>query len=399
MIKYYTELCPHAVTLYERGKDPDLTRYATGTAAHDILHALAIHPHAKRDEVMDHTCKKLIETGRSGYDAEGPLPPDSVFHGRDLVEEWINWGNDPVINGAEYELGMGFTRTWGLVSYEAGWFSVRPDVIYPLDLDSEEGFGRGICVRDYKTAWNAGPAWLQSTQARCQAVACRIWAQAEAGQGFWEGMNQPDFIRREVVNLRTMGVYHEDTWLDAEGLFEMGQWQTDIATVVDAIGEPDLIDNPARRRPRVGKHCGRCAYHRDCEAWMSSGWSTSDQSIAGDYILSKANVAIHKAHLEEVAAESAVVLESGTHIGFTGVKKSIASEDFVANAWAAWSEGKELSESLVRGFLIAAKLGKAQVTAIAKALYPGKDGRAQREAFIAVNTDIKIERRFKVWDP
>lgn len=391
MIKYYTELCPHAVTLYERGKDPDLTRYATGTAAHDILHALAIHPHAKRDEVMDHTCKKLIETGRSGYDAEGPLPPDSVFHGRDLVEDWINWGNDPVIDGAEYELGMGFRPDWSLIPYGGAWFEVRPDNMYPLELDGEEGFGRGVCVRDYKSAWNAGPAWLQTTQARCQAVAAWLWSN-------YAGV-QPDFVRREVVNLRTHGVFHEDTWLDAEGLMTMKQWQADITTVVDAIGEPDLIDNPSRRRPRVGLGCARCVFHRDCDAWHSFGHDGGSVCVAEDYILSKANVAAYKEHLVEAAAEDAIVLESGTHVGFTGVKKSVPSEDFVANAWAAWSDGKELSESLVRGFLIAAKLGKAQVKAIAKALFPARDQKGQRELFIHTNTDVKIERRFKIWEP
>lgn len=392
-LKYYLELCPHAVTLYEQGSQHDLSLYARGTAAHDILHALALHPHEDYDTVARHTCQKLIETGRSGYDSEGPLSPDAVFAGRDIVMRWIDWGNDPRIDGALYEHGMGFRDDWSLTDYEHGWFRVRPDVMYPCSADDGE-FGQGICVRDYKTSWTADASWLNSIQARCQAVAGWSWSLEQGGMS-------PSFIRREVVNLQTRRSFYEDVWLDAEGIAQLKRWRADIGTVINALDGMGLAgqDHAERRQPRTGKHCYRCPYRRWCKRMNEVGENVELTTLASDLIAHETSLEDIKGLLKEATAETPVDIGNNNYVGWHEKRQQEPVEDIADLVWRAWAGDQETAPtpSLVRGLLRASGIGMKQIRSIAKTLYPSKEDKSSREMMVSRMSRPSIRRRFGVF--
>ncbi len=391
MVKLYLEYCPLAVKLYKDGVDYDKARYATGVAGHDVGHAIGKYPQSDPEEVADIVVRRLIATGRRGVDAEGPLKPDHAFAGRDIFMAWLYQGGDVHPHPeAKYEHGLGFEvdgDTWTPVDYGADTsrFNVRPDCVYPLRLTGEEGYGVGLVTRDYKTNWNAGQHTCDTIQLRSQAV------------GTYHASSQfmtmrPDFIRREVVNLRTRQTYWEDTWLDGEGIELMKRWGRDIMSVVAAIEEGD-------RTPRVGKHCQSCQYMHGCSAVTKSNAPLIPSEAARDYILANQTAKNLAVQLKEAVGEGSISFDETT-VGYIGKETMTPVDNAAELVWEAWA-GKDdygsSANSAIRGLLKSSRIGITQLKAIAKALYPDKEQKAERARWLATVTKPKVNKRFGIW--
>jgi hypothetical protein len=395
-VRLYLEQCPHSLDLYDQGTD-DKAIYAVGTAAHDVAHAIGLYPDRDAEEVAAVVVQRLIESGRVGHDAEGPLRPDAVFAGRDIFLSWLYGGGDAHPHpGAKYEHGMGFKidadGQWTLTAYDdpEAAFRIRPDVLYPVRLASEEGYGVGLVTRDYKTSWAAGQETCESIQLRAQAVA--TWRARSTLMTM-----EPDFIRREVVNLRTGAVFVADTWLDGAGRATMDRWQRDVATVLDAIRD-------GAREPRVGAHCLRCPYVGACEARKANEATEHDgdpKALALEYVLVEAWRKELMKRLREATAETAIELGDGTRVGYKGVPTRTPADDVHRRLWESWSQGVEIGgagHSTARGALLAMKIGKTQLENVAKALYPdGDDKKSRRKAWVEAMTEPVTARRFGIW--
>lgn len=391
IIKLFTEKCPAAVDLYDEG-DEDRSLYAAGTAAHDIAHAIGIYPDADPDNVAAIIIAKLMATGRSGYDAEGPLSPDSVVQGRDIFMHWLYNGGDVHPHpAAQYEVGMGFIEgedgTWESAEYGSHGvsFQIRPDVVYPIQIHDEGGSGVGLVTRDYKTAWPTSQSTCETIQLKAQALA--VWLSRKKFMTM-----EPDFIRREVVNLRTRTTYHSDTWMDQSGRDKMEVWKSDIMATVKAIHSGD-------RAPRVGKHCLSCPYVLRCEARKATAAVDDPKALAASYVM---GVAAHKAmhaQLKAATEEHPIKLER-SFVGFSGKESRTPKDDVAKLVWDKWTEKMDLDSaatSAARGCLMSLKLGMTQLKAIAKALFPEKDQKAEREIWVWSVTDPVVKRSFNVW--
>ena len=390
----YTNRCPHAVQQYEDGAQWDRTIFATGVAAHDFLHAMGEFPHTDRETVCRSVAARLIATGREGHDSEGPLAPDAVYAGRDLVLEWINWGGDPSPVPGLFEPGFGFYMgdelPWRMTSYALGDFGIHPDAVYPIRTSE----GRGLVVRDYKTSWQAGAATVNTLQLRAQAVAVWMWSQTDKYPADWPA---PDFIRREVVSIRMRETFHEDTWLDAEGVHALRQWAGDISQTIKAMDTGD-------RSPRVGRHCLTCPFQQHCDAWTKVNpvgvEKDGAQVLADDYIMTLANSKRLEALCREVSQDGPIELTGGTVVGTVG--KASTKVD-VGKAAAAivreWFDDLDPGlQSQVIGMLIAMKPGVTQLRNVAKVIYQGADKKVKRAQFVDGCTFEKVSRKFGVFN-
>lgn len=395
-VRLFLEQCPAALTLYDEDRD-DRAIYATGVAGHDVLHGIGLFADKDPEEVAQVVVKRLISTGRHGIDAEGPLEPDAAFAGRDIVLRWIHQiGGDPHPHPhAHYEAGLGFRvegGVWHLTKYGEGGshFKIRPDVVYPLHLSGEEGWGVGIVTRDYKTSWAARAETLDTIQLRAQAVA--VW---HARKHFIR--MEPDFIRREVVNLRSGAVYTADTWMDGAGRATIDRWGKDILTTIAAINE-------GNREPRVGAHCLKCPYVAHCDARKDAANDPLDddlETLAREYVLAEAWRKDLQKRLRKATQEAPIDVGDDTIVGFIGKPTRTPADDVHKLVWDEWSGDLELdgaAHSTARGMLRAMHVGKTQLEHLAKAVIPdGDDKKSRRAAWVDKMTKPVIARKFGIW--
>lgn len=364
-LRLFTERCPAAVELYEAGAPVDRSVFATGTAAHDVLDAVSRFGFTP--EVVEHAVKQLISAGRGGVDAEPPLPPDRVFAGRDLAVAYVKQHGLPE---GWPELGLAFDASWNPVEYTdaRAWFRVRLDLAYVIEVDDEESVGTGLVVRDYKTAWSAGEDLLESIQLRAQAVAALAhWKEFELDA-------PPDFVRREVINLRTRRSWHVDTWIGDQA-DEIEQWKRDIVTLSEA-----MLAKPRIARP--GVHCIGCDYAAVCPAAEQLGEASDPVGIAVRYAAAQG----HADELRELAKRAAgegVIETPDGEVGFIAVDVRKPKEDAWSVLLEHWLMGQTVdgpTMQLARGFLARMKWGVSQVESIAKGIMPGrKQAKARRE--------------------
>lgn len=375
-LKLMTRHCPKALDHYEAGVAVDRSVFAAGTAAHDVLHALA----TTGPEAVEPTVLAMLAVGREGIDAEPPIHPDAVFEGRDIALAWYERvGGVLGSPEARYELGLAFREDWSRTRYDddRAWFRIRLDVFDEVYGDDEELPARGVVVRDYKTAWPTDASELGTIQMRAQALAV-----VEAGLA--DGV---DFVRREVVNLRTGKVFHEDLWLVDEG-HHLEEWKRDLEMLIRA----------AHARPRVarpGAHCLQCPFVRVCEAPRELLQTNDPDQVVVRYAAAVA-LADGLAELaKEATADHALVVD-GTAVGYRVRNRRRATADAPDALWRAWTVDADLDERTVgvaRGLLTAMQVGVSQVQAIAKTLSrDARDDLLERALEVDATREWGVER-------
>lgn len=388
-LRLFIEACPRAVDLYEANAPIDRSIYAIGTAAHDCLHALGdagLTGEFDESKLLDAVCLKLMSTGRQGVDAEPPIAPDAVFAGRDLAERYYRERPLPTAD-AWFEKGFGFDPGWKNVSYhDATWFRTRLDVVEKVTHEDEESYGVGLIVRDYKSAWPAGESLLESIQLRSQAVA--VWKADPA----WFGMDQPpDFIRREIVNLRTLQTFHADVWTSGNDHI-LEAWMRQIETAIEAEAVKPRTASP-------GVRCVGCMYAGSCPD-AAGFFGTMKPSDAATAYAVAVGVAKGLEPFARAAAQEAPALVPGGEVGWRVQAKRTAVSDAGARLWERWTQGQTVdpgADGLVRGLLARIGIGVSQVESVAKALFPGRKEKEDRETFAATLLNQTSGRRFGIW--
>jgi hypothetical protein len=381
-LRLFAEHCPAAVQHYEDGTPYDRSIFAVGTAAHDVLCALA----TGGMPAVAPTVEALLAVGRGGIDAEPPLPPDAVFEGRDLALRWYEREGCSLGGpSARYEVGLALLPDGTPTRYDDDTALVRArlDVCDVIEYDDEEAAGTGIEVRDYKSAWTTSATLLDGIQLRAQAV---LAVRSADRLGF----PRPDFVRRTVVNLRTLAVYSDDLWLDEDGEAVLDSWWQDVRVAALAADARPRVASPSSR-------CLGCGYVARCQP--------AQDFLADDRVDACARYAVSvalTAELQTAAREATAEWPVRVGDAVIGTVAKLVREplpDAGLRLWARWREGHpdEAVEPLARGLLAAMGLGVSQIESAAKRIFADRKQKPEREAFVASLLGEKITQRFGIW--
>jgi hypothetical protein len=211
---------------------------------------------------------------------------------------------------------------------------------------------------------------------------------------------RPDFIRREVANIRTGGHYHADTWI-GEASDTLDQWKRDLELAIDAAD--------TNRIARPGYGCMGCPYVLSCGPASDLDDCGDPSEVAEMYAVSKARTA-ELEKLARVACDGGAIGVPGGRVGFTAKDRAVPAKGAGMALWESWCSDvqfdvsrlakgdlNDATDCLARSFITAAKLGQSNVKALAKALHPEKEDKAAREALVESLTEFKAGSRFGVW--
>jgi hypothetical protein len=426
--------CPAALDYYEIGAEEDRSRYHVGTAAHAALQAV----HSAYG-IEDQDCglwgirrlclaagKELIANGRRYEDRqEPPLPPDDVWVGVKIAEEWL-LENPPEPGRAE--LGLAVDRDYRPCAWDSEAARLRCILDLVTEGEDDRGEGWWTVLREFKTAWSTDKSALDTLQLKAQAVIG--WAH------FGPGAETEVYsgILQQVVNLRTGGVFERPLSFepDSDGRRNAERWERELAATMDALDEqrdvicegcgernPDRVagyrdDNgyqaghsdlrngdlcgpltPAADRPRgpvgrpkaPGPNCRGCPAIAACEPLRAA----SPADYAALWVVGQAIRDHARENLEPLVDQRPAELGDGkVLVGWSLRSKRTAKDD-------AWVELSNLWHGNVAGALRAAGLTAANVRALAKATHPHDKPAA--DALFQELTEIRWERRFDCFTP
>lgn len=379
-LKSASKHCPRVVDHIEADVPRDRRIFETGTAAHAILQAIGERTEAEgesltldqMDVVATAVCLQLIEEGRSFEGTpEPPLSPDRVFAGRELALDFLFFhGLAP--DGSLYEKGLAVDSNWDPVPYsEDAYFRGILDLLTPIEIDTEEDTARTLIIRDYKSAWPTSKDELDTIQLRGQALLA-VAHYPEA-----------DTMIREVVNLQTREIFRDT--LDVTDPDTLLDWQRDIDTTIAALS--------GERQANPGHKCLGCPYALTCsEAGMVTLIENWDSPVKrGKAWLAFKAQAAELQKLLKSETEEAPIDTGSALVGTFPVASRAPRQNFHFDLWEEWSyDGGE-----ALGLLGALKLGKGNLEAVAKVLFPKRSDKANREVWVQDMTDPKVTRRFQ----
>jgi hypothetical protein len=354
--------CPAALGYLEAGEPYGRGVFAVGVAAHDILWRIGLD-HGSLARVPS-VVAELISEGRGGMDADGPLPPDAVFEGRDLALRFAARQDWPVDDDLVwYELGIGLSPTWEIVPYATGvWFGSRPDVVrVDVELD-EDDVRMVLTVGDYKTAWPAGDRDLDTVQRRSQAVAVVAWAESQGID--W------DVLRLQIDNLRAGTTHRRDLWRhDPTTEPMLASWRQDLALLIGATS--------TNREKRPGVGCDGCPFVVPCRP-------SPDSSPGHEYSGLKARLAEVTVDLKARHADRTAERIAGGWVGYRAVERAVVAEDAGQRLVRAYLRATRLDlDGQAWARLIQAGLGVTSVKRIARICYPERSQITERKELIA----------------
>lgn len=398
----------------------DRSIFETGIAAHDVLHQVGIATNkigrvlseAETAKVANETCRALIQNGRSFEGVpEPPLQAERTFAGRDLAIEYL-W-EFPLEPGAAYETKLSADEKWEPThkrdkgKMHTRWTGIVDVLIHSTEED-EEYAQSVLTVRDYKTNWNAGPAWLESLQARlyvCLALAHQS--------------TLPNVLRLEVVNLRSRRTYQKELRLPGD-LPDVESWQRDLTAMAEAIESSAVRENQTIASDRVwlpdkvsypytpGAGCLNCPAALECPAVaVSLGCKIEDatpESVAEELALVEATRDPLRKMAMRMLSEEPVEIPGGT-VGYHRVEKRQVRESAYGAVAEDWCERlypdaddnrRDLYAGILRNFLSAMSggFGVSAIDNLAKVLHP-TDMEARR-AWLDRHIEVVGGSRFEI---
>lgn len=386
--------CPHAVTLAAAGAPYDRTIFAAGIAAHAVLQDLgtAAERYACDDPeaIADATAHTLATIGRS-FDgvAEPPLPVEAVLEGKRLALLW--WALNPWPPGGQPEIGLAVDDLWRPIGYHDPRAYVRGilDLRYPAVEDLNGEPADGLAHDDYKSAWPAKVADLDSIQIKIQTVL--VLAHAK---------EMPAFIRQGIANLRT-GILHTRTiWLDDDGHTMISNFKRDIAAAIRVLHHEPRLPSP-------GACCQGCPYLLDaCTAGRQAVQDSADDATR--LAVLDAQRGALRARLKLATAERPHPVPGG-RVGYVGQVSRALVPDAAVHLAAAWfSVAPEAMQDWLAAhadwtaLLSAMGATMGGLNAAAAAIYPYRRGdggeyKRAREALIEKLSTRTVTVRFGVW--
>lgn len=384
--------CARALDFSEQDVPYDGTIFATGTAAHSILHACGELARKLRrepsipecEDVARAICSALIGTGRTeDWQREPPISPDAAWAGRDLAIEYLFYGGT-LSPTAHYEIGLALDANGNACDYRAPEAALRC-ILDVLDageeLDEESSF-QTLIVRDYKSAWSTGPDELTTLQRKAQAVA--------AVRHFGGGA---DLLRLEVVNLRTRKTFSETVHL-AEERQVIDGWWSDLVTTMKAVDSER--DNQGRRIASPGGNCMGCPYVLHCEAareWLDrSGLPGTAVERARAFAVAKARVEFLQEYVKADTDEAPIPVDDKHVVGTVAKETAALKDDAYSTMAAEW----ELAGGDLAGFASALDLKVRNAEELAKVLFRERGDRAERDRWTDSLIEPRIDRKFGV---
>lgn len=383
--------CPRAVDYAEAGIRTDRTPFESGIAAHEVLAALgeateragAPLDRASRERVARATFGRLVHRGRMapGSDRrEPPLGADRVAEGRDLALRYVD--RFPLTPGGGYELRLAARRDG------AAWLPVRRRSRKPpyyraildrLAVTVEDG-QQVLHLRDYKSAWSTGEEELDTVQVRSQTVLAALY-HPEAAR-----------ITREVVNLRTLHPFAHTITLDAEGRALLDRWRRDVDAQLDALADQAAA---GARPASPGAGCYGCPYFARCEpAWEALLAQNTPENRARAFAVGAAWLDSLKAKLKGETDHDLIRIDAEHVVGTLGKAQRALDPAAAARLADAWGSANGATD--LAGLIATAELGVGQAEKLAKALYPQRREKPDRDAFLAQLTASVIVRSFGV---
>ena len=364
----FLDHCPAAVGHYEAGTPQDRRIFGTGTVAHEVLHALG------EGRSVDETCERLLTIGRTGVDAEGPLHPNQVFHGRDLALAWVEVF--PLSPSAFYEQRFAFDSAWQATDGDP-YFATRIDVVdFYEDTDGDDFASKTAVVEDYKSSWQATDDELDTLQRRAQAVCA------------WLAYPDATAILLRVSSLRRRQRFERLIQLDEDGVELLTQWRDDLSMTMRALDS----DRTARPSPA----CGGCPYAAACVAAKSFHGGAGVLDIVREWQTLQAAADALAATVRE-AATDAPILVDGFEVGALSTEKRIAVAGAGAEALGEWlRRGGVAVDEHLQGLLASWEMATAPpgvqlLEKMGRALNPTK---AEREAWVAARVRTVRAPRF-----
>ena len=388
-LKLGEEHCPRALDFYEDNVPYDRSIYAVGTAAHELLYSIATHGL----ESVDTMVHRLIQEGRRGFDPEPPLPPNAVFKGRDLALKWTEVHGFPV-EQAWFERMFAVDKDWQPCAPDSPETHVqtRIDQVF-VDIDEDEEFcSTGLNHLDYKSAWSAGPEWLETLQRKVQALV--VYAHRADLMS-----SEPEFIRSSVGNLRTLNISSAEVWADS---FDetLRHWRMDIDLLIRALKRPAGGDRPAS----PGVCCVGCPYVNACPAFQAfsavGGYPETPVAMVAQWAAARASQDSLWGFVRAACNEGPIETPTGT-VGFFPKEQRAPLPDAGQELLEAWTSDVDLdsgSRSSLRGLMLAAEPSVGTIEKIAKKLYPGRgrEEMAERREFVASLVTTTTVRRFEI---
>lgn len=402
------EHCPRALDFIEARTPHDRDIFDAGIAAHAVLDGLHRMQQQRGEITPDEAAKiahsvatGLVTTGRS-FDGipEPPMSPARAEEGRDLAI--ATWSAHPTDLSLSSERGLAVDADWGPVPYGStlARYQAACDIVGPWTVE-EDGYGAiGLLVQDWKSAWPTSSAELETRQLRGQGLVA--YANRED-----LGVEDPAFIRRRVVNLRTLASYEVDLWLDEAGMETLAGWRRDIELAMEAAE----VRGPDGRRPaRPGIGCAGCPWLSRCDAARAHlrGGIHEDLDVA---TLATRLVVVDAMRQElwdraRLAAANGPIRVPGGEVGFiAGRERKPLSDAWrtLAHHWFGVTDGPawDAEYADVLGLLRAIEPGVGAIEGAAKTLYPftrsDPSWRANRDALVAACTTTSTSAKFGIY--
>lgn len=393
--------CPGALQHQNDGAPRDRRVFSAGSSCHHIIEEVGYRT-AKAGRVLngaeinviaDDVASRLISKGRVWNGVpEGPMSADAVIAGRDLALGYLNEFPVLDVDGRDVRLvrieeGLAVDADWNPVDYDSDSrrFRLILDQIMVVVEEDEDSAAKVARIIDYKSQQDAG-AWLLDTlQMKAQAVV--VWAHRER-----LGLGDVDVIRLEIVSLRTGRTWSREIWMGEDGPETLQAYRKDVTLEMDAL---DAAKGPDGRWACVpGGGCVGCPFALSCEAaeqyWarLSLGISASRNADVGE--LARALLWVNGARaellrlLQDAAVEEPIEVDGpdgktyrvGYHVA--DPPKERPRKGCGVDLLEAWRAQRGDVEGLVAHM----QPGVTQLRNAAKALYPGKQQKAAREAFV-----------------
>lgn len=363
-LKLFSESCPQALAYYEAHTPVDTTVFQVGVAAHAVIEAVGKSPYSNLEDTCRTILTQLVAERRTFRGTpEPPMGVDAAIAGRDIALEYID--SHPLPDGSyELELGMDIAgNPCAPDSLDCRYFS-RIDLLHreSAAADDDEELD-AIVTTDWKTAWTANSALLDSLQLRGHSVLAGIHNEAEA-------------YTRRVVNLRTHRSYSDTVW-DTDTLDE---WKRDILALCDSAD--------TTREVRVGINCMKCNYLHCCESAKEIVDSTEKGTLAERFILLTAHRDLAKKILQAMTDQQPFVVDGG-------VVGTVVKNELTPNADAIDNIMEAIPGADIKGLLMSLGLTIGNLRSFAKTYYKGNKDR-QRE-FIARSSRDRRSSRFGIW--
>lgn len=373
VIKLFSDHCPAALGFYEAGAPRYDDLFQTGIAAHHVLEHCGKKDAKTPDEqatVGDAVVFELITAGRTYRGShEPPMQPEAALAGRDIALRWL--AEHPHPAGAQFELEL-FTPEVGGIRYAA-----LIDRLHRETIGDEDDAIEAVITSDYKTAWPVGAEWLESLQAKGQAVVA------------WLNYPNVDAIITETINLRTWAVYSNTIRLDEDGVALLTRWHEDIKLVCRAV------DQTREARPGIG--CADCPYILGCSE--ATRIMCAGDEVGQMYAIAKGRADELGKQLRVQTKEQPLNDGNGGWIGYQPKTKRRVHDEaavILTDDWFHDLDPGVVSE--VRGLI--RSFGPLSVKAVENCLkvnYNGRENKAMREDLLDQCTESYVQPEFTTW--